>query len=325
MTIHKRIYRETVDLLEQRALTRRELIYRILTSLTGTEQNGAISVGKESELRGSIGTVLNEMLSLGIIDEDSEGLYSLTYNKSIVLRIEKCENEILLFLKEKPRTKAQIREHLTTLFGTNKTATAKDDNILYSYIGQILKRLIALGVITNSGNLYAIPTQRLASIDDMSEYLSIKNDFLTSLHACGGDYFEHYFMTLLGKYLTKHGKRVSENYTTGGANDGGLDGIIHTEDSLGFKETVMVQVKNRLANASETEVRGFYGAVCARQGSRGIFATTSGFHPSAEQFVDGIDNCVGIDGDKLFNMALECGYGIKKKDGKYLINLKNIL
>ncbi len=325
MNTHKRIYRETVNLLEKRPLSRRELVFRILEAMTGVEQSEAIAIGKKSELRGTVGTVLNEMLGLGIIEEDSAGLYYLTSNKSVVLRIERCEKEILLFLSDRARTKAEIRGHLEALFGTNKTSTTKDDNILYSYIGQILKRLTSLGVIIYNNKTYEIASQKRASVDDMSEYLTIKNDFLSALHARGGEFFEHYFMSLLEKYLIKHGKTVTENYTTGGSSDGGIDGIIKTVDSLGFRETVMVQTKNRLVNTSETEIRGFYGAVCARQGTRGIFATTSDFYPTAESFLDGIDNCVGIDGDKLFNMALECSYGIKKKDGKCQINFKNIL
>ena len=94
------------------------------------------------------------------------------------------------------------------------------------------------------------------------------------------------------------------------------------EDSLGFRETVMVQTKNRLDFSTETDVRGFYGAVCAAQGSRGIFATTSDFYASAKKFLDGIDNCVGVNGTMLFDMATEASYGIKKtKGGRLVIDL----
>jgi len=74
----------------------------------------------------------------------------------------------------------------------------------------------------------------------------------------------------------------------------------------------MVQTKNRSEVAVETDVRGFYGAVCAKQGSRGIYAITSHFHSGAQAFLDGLDDCIGVNGDRLFSMALECSYGIKK-------------
>ena len=154
--------------------------------------------------------------------------------------------------------------------------------------------------------------------------LEVKGEFLTRLHAKGGEFFEHYFMTLLGKYLSKHGRVVLENYTTGGSSDGGIDGVIKIEDSLGFRETIMVQTKNRLETTNETTVRGFFGAVCARNGSRGIFATSSDFHASASAFLDGIDNCVGVDGSRLFDMAKECQDGMKKKQGAWSVD-KNLL
>ena len=86
----------------------------------------------------------------------------------------------------------------------------------------------------------------------------------------------------------------------------------------------MVQTKNRIDVSSETDVRGFYGAVCARQGSRGIFATSSDFHPAAEEFLEKIDNCVGVDGTKLFDMAMLTQYGIKKSGAEYTVDDKII-
>ena len=106
--------------------------------------------------------------------------------------------------------------------------------------------------------------------------------------------------------------------------DGGIDGILETVDSLGFRETIMVQTKNRLETTNETTVRGFYGAVCARQGSRGIFATTSDFHYAAKGFLESIDNCVGVDGKKIFEMALETRYGIKKCGAELSVDEKII-
>ena len=86
----------------------------------------------------------------------------------------------------------------------------------------------------------------------------------------------------------------------------------------------MVQTKNRNVVISETDVRGFYGAVCAYRGTRGIFATTSLFHSGAKDFFNVIDECVGIDGDKVFSMACECLYGICKSQGKLTVDGKII-
>jgi len=124
------------------------------------------------------------------------------------------------------------------------------------------------------------------------------------------------------QYYSKKGKTVLEAYVTGGSQDGGIDGVIKTRDELGFIETVMIQTKNRVDISSETDVRGFYGAVCAQKGSRGIFATTSDFHTSAKEFIDGLDDLVGIGGDRLFALAIECSYGIKKSAGALHIDEK---
>ena len=142
--------------------------------------------------------------------------------------------------------------------------------------------------------------------------LTLKESFLSRLHKRGGEFFEVYFMTLLGKFYEKNGKTVLSNSTMGGSADGGVDGIIETVDCLGFRETIMVQTKNRSDKTTEITVRGFYGAVCAKQGSRGIFATTSDFHEGATAFLEAIDNCVGVDGAMIFKMACKTHYGIKR-------------
>ena len=111
---------------------------------------------------------------------------------------------------------------------------------------------------------------------------------------------------------------------SGGSQDGGIDGRIETTDALGFSECVMLQTKCRRENlhVTEREVRGFYGAVCAAGGSRGIFVTTSYFHEGAVRFLAGIPNCTGIDGEKLFSIAKQCAFGLRRVEGGYTIDRK---
>ena len=223
-------------------------------------------------------------------------------------------------LAEKPLTKAEIRQNLTRIFGTDKTLTEKDDNKLFTYMGEALRRMINEGVLNQDGKSYALAKKISVRLDDISNMLTLKSVFLTRLYKKGGEFFENYFMTLLEKYVTLHGKTVTSNTVSGGSSDGGIDGILETVDSLGFRETIMVQTKNRSDTVNETAVRGFYGAVCAKQGSRGIFATSSDFHYSATAFLDSIDNCVGVDGDKIFDMARETLYGIKLLDSELTVD-----
>lgn len=309
---YRNIFRYILDALENDELTRRELVDATIASFCLPDETMSDrSIGSRYlELRSSVGAIINEMTSRGIIETDVSGRYRRTEERLVAIRTEECEEEILELVHASPKSKAQIKDGLISYFGTDKTPSVKDDNRLFTYMGQILKALVAEGVFDFDGGVYSIAPERVAYIKDRAEMLSLRASFLSRIHSRGGEFFEHYFLNLFKKYLVRMGKTIVEAYVTGGSDDGGIDGIVRTIDSLGFKETVMIQTKNRTDTMSETDVRGFYGAVCAKQGSRGIFVTTSEFHPAAVKLLDSIDNCVGINGEKLFSMACDCAYGI---------------
>lgn len=321
---YRRIYKKIVDTLEVSPRTRAELLRSVVESLINDEKklSDRRTNATQNLLRSACGAVVTEMTNRGMIYVDDLGLYHNAADKPVVIRLERCEEQILILLRERARTKKEIRDELVKFFKTDKTITTRDDNMLFSFIGQILKSLVREESIVYDGSLYSIAPLKIAEMKNKQELLSFKASFLSLIHSRGGEFFEHYFMNLLEKYLIRSGKIITESYVTGGAEDGGIDGICKTVDSLGFKETIMVQTKNRLESTSETDVRGFYGAVCARQGSRGIFVTTSTFHPLAEKLLDSIDNCVGVDGEKMFSMALDTAYGIKKKGNTLTIDYK---
>ncbi|MBE6537443.1 MAG: restriction endonuclease [Ruminococcaceae bacterium] len=324
MKSNKRLYSILIDILEKKPMTRRELIESYITSLSlPRELMLDKSTGGRVNIERSIaGAAINEMKSKGIITKSPEGVYFATEQKPVVIRNEKCESEIFKMLADRSLTKFEIRKNLTRIFGTDKTLTEKDDNKLFAYMGEALRRMVKDGALTEVRGVYSLSKKVSARADDISNLLTLKSVFLTHLHRKGGEFFENYFMTLLEKYVTLHGKTVTSNTTTGGSADGGIDGILETVDVLGFRETIMVQTKNRTDTTNETTVRGFYGAVCARQGSRGIFVTSSDFHYSAKAFLDSIDNCVGIDGDGIFKMAVETRYGIKKVGSELTVDEK---
>ena len=323
---YRKIYKAILDALEASPLDRKALIDAGIGafSLSEDEENDKSTNGRLNVIRSMCGTVINEMHARAIILENSDKLYIKATEKPIAIRIERCEEEIIAALSKNPMTRKQISSHLVMVFGTDTTATDKDDNKLLTYAGQILKRLVAEKMIVFDGSVYSLAPARTAENKNRREILTLKSDFLTMLHSKGGEFFEHYFMNLLEKHLIRCGKKVTESYVTGGSSDGGIDGIAKTVDPLGFRETIMVQTKNRNDVTNETEIRSFYGAVCAAQGSRGIYAITSDFHPTAKKFLDSIDNCVGVNGDKLFTMAADCGYGIKRENGKLSINLDDL-
>lgn len=321
MKSKKDIYRTVLDVLEEGDISHEALVERVLLALSGECITGECAIGIMTELRGEVGATLALMEDNGVITTTG-GICSLASSKPVALRIEGCESEMLAIIRERPRTKQELRSILERRFGTDKTATAKDDQILHSLIGQVTKRLISFGIIELQDSKYQIAAAKAAKLDDITELVALKADFFTRLHAKGGEFFEHFILTLLCKHLEMSGKTVTDSFVTGGTLDRGIDGVIATVDSLGFREVLMIQAKNRLEVTNETTVRGFYGSVCAMQGSRGVFATTSDFHPSAKEFLDGIDNCVGVNADMIFKMACECLYGVKRRDGKYYIDNK---
>lgn len=326
MKSNKKLYSIIIDLLEKKPLSRKELIQAYINSLSlNRELLADMSTGgKVNVERSVIGSAINEMASKGMITKNNDGFYFATDQKPVIVRNEKCESEILKMLAGASLTKNEIRQNLTRAFGTDKTLSEKDDNKLFTYMAEALRRMVKNGTLTQEANRYSLSKKVYANIDDISNMLTLKSVFLTRLHRKGGEFFENYFMTLLEKYVTSSGKTVTANTTTGGSADGGIDGILETVDSLGFRETTMVQTKNRSDTINETDVRSFWGAVCAKQGSRGIFATTSDFHYSARAFLDSIDNCIGVDGDKIFEMARLTHYGIKKSGAELSVDDKII-
>ncbi|MBE6645549.1 MAG: restriction endonuclease [Ruminococcaceae bacterium] len=317
---YRKIYVSILDMLEKSPADRQTLIKGAIDTfeLSKKELSDNRTNGRLNVLRSMCGTVINEMHNRAIISRDANFLYHKKTEKPIAIRMERCEEEILRMLRESPKTRAEIKDSLVQFFGTDSTPTPSDDNKLFTFMGQILKALVNEGLIEFDGSIYRILPAKAAKVKSREEILTLKADFLSLIHSKGGEFFEHYFMNLLSKYLIRSGKTVIESYVTGGSADGGIDGIAKTVDSLGFKETIMVQTKNRIEVTVETDIRAFYGAVCAAQGSRGIFATTSDFHPMAKKLLESIDNCVGINGDKIFTMAADSAYGLKRV-GKRLI------
>ena len=315
---YRRIYRQALDVLESGEFKRGALIDGIIDGfgLSPEELCDDSVSGRYNSLKSLAGTVINDMEKKGVIALTGD-LYKKSEDRLVAIRVDECEREILELIKEAPRTRQQIKDALVGFFRTDTTPSVKDDNRLFTYIGQILKKLTGDDVLLWDGSVYSVAPEKRAQIKSRAEVIALKTSFIKRIHARGGEFFEHYFINLLSRYLSRSGKTVTESHVTGGSADGGIDGIVRTVDSLGFRETVMIQMKNRIVTVNETDVRGFYGAVCARQGSRGIFATTSDFHPMAKKLLDSIDNCVGVDGDKIFSMACDTSYGILR-DGDAL-------
>ncbi|MBR5241736.1 MAG: restriction endonuclease [Clostridia bacterium] len=313
-SIHKRIYTDLVNMLDATPMKRADIITRFYEIAATSEEKD------KARLRARVGAVISEMLDDGIITVGDDGLYRLKYKKPTAIKAERVEREIIALITNSPMKKGDISRALTVIFETGKTRTLRDDGMINELVPRILKKLCNIGILSFDGTRYSLSTRTMARADDVNAIAALKAEFLSRLHYLGGEFFEHYFMSLLEKYLKKQGLTVTECRVEGGSDDGGIDGVCVTTDRLGFKETVMVQTKNRNAVINERDVRGFYGAVYARRGTRGIVVTTSTFHSGAIAFFDGVDDCIGIDGERVFFMALECAYGIKRVNRELIID-----
>lgn len=317
-------WRSVVDCLEKygRASDHKILAFSVDGyKLTTQEKQDKTPNGKRNTIRSLTGTALAELKKNGTVAEEAGENY-LVKEKPVIVKEDRCEKEALSLLAKTSMTKAELFRALEEKVGTSKTSTKTDDATLRSVCGCVLKRLLGDGVICLSGGKYSlVKRETVVYSEDGTGERDLQSVFLKKLHGLGGAFFERFFMNLLDCYCRQAGKTVKKCQVVGGSADGGIDGIIETVDPLGFREIVMVQTKCRGENhVTEKEVREFYGATCAQKGSRGIYATTSTFHRGAKDFLAGIDNCVGVDGERLFSLARQCSYGVKKAKNGYVLD-----
>lgn len=275
-----------------------------------------------------IGMILSACMKSGYIIESESGRLQLVGTGKHVISRERARDYIISVLENgNMLTKQEIFAQAEKDFGTDKTPDRKDDNDLRSVLGKVLVRLEEEHHIKKTRSGYRLNNDRSYPNTEMGSCLrqaahggDLKECFLEAVHIRGGEWFEIYCVDLLDNYYRAIGKKVLSACVTGGSDDGGIDGIIRTEDWLGYRETILMQMKNRYAIMTAKDIREFYGAVCAEQGTRGVFITVSAYHREAQRLLDKVDNLIGIDGAKLFEIACQCGKGIVKKDGKIALD-----
>ena len=296
--------------------SRNEVIKGTLLHCGFPPQKAAAAPSQASRInyiRSYIGTVLTDLAAKGSIAIDKNGRYALQKEELIIVKEAECRAEIFRVLKTKSIKKAALYALLQKKFGTDKTASQKDDNTLKQLAGQILAEERAKGTLFEENGLYAITPFQTAIAYPKTPLPeeAFEPLFLARIHAGGGKFFEQFVANLLEKYYLMNGRNVLTCEVVGGSSDGGVDIMLETEEELGFIEKVIIQTKNRKSiPVTEKEIREFYGVMNAQKGTRGIFVTTSTFHPGANTLLTSLDNCVGIDGKKLFSLAKKTGYGI---------------
>ncbi len=321
-----RVRREILAVLAGgKALFRREINTLLASSfgLSAADLADNSPNGRRNLLYSAIGTLLSDLVREGALLRSAEGRYTLTAPATVAIKEAACREEILLFTAKAPVTRKELYAHLEAFFGTDKTDTREDDHALRNLSGNLLDRLLAEGELVREGEGFRRAEEKDEVFAEGDEE-ALRRRYLLLLHRQGGPFLERFAVALLCEYYKRTGRTVTYSEVSGGSQDGGIDGRIETIDALGFSECVMLQTKCRREHlhVTEREVRGFYGAVCAGGGSRGIFVTTSCFHEGAIRFLRGIPNCVGIDGERLFSIAKQCAFGLHRIPGGYRIDRK---
>ena len=270
-------------------------------------------------VRSYISTAFNDLLNKKDIKRLGDG-YVLAKEELVIVKEDQCEAQILKMLHTKAYAKSELYNELDKHFGTNLTSSTKDDNSLHSLAGNVLMNLLESNRIEFVGGKYR--EKSFLAVDDADNTPLPEEQFKQKLYKrlwhLGGKNFESFCANVLEKYFSMTGQFVIFCDITGGSDDGGIDIVLETIDGLGFYEKIMVQTKCRdRALITEKEIREFYGALNALGGSRGLYITTTNYHYGAKKLLDSIDNCVGIDGDKLFELIKKTEYGICKTKNGY--------
>lgn len=311
-------------------IRRKQLIEAVITKIAFTpEQLANTAPGSELvSAKSRIGMILSAAMKSRYILEDELGYMSLNSAEINYVSKFQCRDFIVSALEGgKSYTKQELFRMAEEHFCDSGLSPEEKDLQLRSVLGQVIARLEEEGHICRCSDKISLITDRRYPSTELGCYLreaalggSVEKYFLKAIHTMGGEWFELYAVELMEKYFKKCGKSIISASVSGGSNDGGIDGIINTQDWLGYRELILMQMKNRNAIVTPKDVREFYGAVCAEQGSRGLYVTVSSFHPEAQKLIDKVDNLIGIDGHRIFLIAKKCRYGLKFVSGKLCID-----
>jgi restriction endonuclease Mrr len=146
-----------------------------------------------------------------------------------------------------------------------------------------------------------------------------ENRYAEKLNKCGGAFFAEYVARLFDAHFSSRKMKVRGRYVVDGADDKGVDVVLHTVDELGFNDVILLQAKTRSSGqVTLKEIREFFGVMSAERATRGIFVTTATFTTDAIAFVRSNPSLAAVDKHKLFELAREHRLGLIS-DGEVLL------
>ncbi|MBR2908196.1 MAG: restriction endonuclease [Clostridia bacterium] len=245
---------------------------------------------------------------------------------AVLITEDELERVILNALRRSSATKADLFAVLKRTYVDPNRFSKEEENRIYNVAGNVLQKLVNRGTLQNNDGRYLQkPSQRVLNpgrAPGASFTGNVETRFITELNRQSGDFFEQFAARLLEKYFEMSNIRVDASYVVGGSDDNGIDIMLETTDWLGYKERVFVQAKKRATQpVTLKEVREFYGALCAEEGTRGVFITTSSFCMEASKMIGKIRNLIAIDKRKLFALAEHCEVGlVRDEEGRLLLD-----
>lgn len=149
-------------------------------------------------------------------------------------------------------------------------------------------------------------------ISERDYHTELNTGIIDCINLAGGPFFEQLSLMLLNKCYEKNG--ITSSKLTGGPQDNGIDGIITTEDELGFKETIIFQAKtkeNPARHIALNDIRRFVGVMTAERVTKGILISNSNFHPTTVEFAEKVPNLKLIDRELLIKLMKKTQIGLK--------------
>lgn len=122
-------------------------------------------------------------------------------------------------------------------------------------------------------------------------------------------FFEKLVLELV--WAMGYGGVQGQRLHTGGANDGGLDGVIW-QDALGIYK-IYLQAKRQTDKnpVRRPVIQQFYGALASRGADRGVFITSSRFSDNARKEADAYKIITLIDGEELTKLMIKYRVGVR--------------
>lgn len=302
--------KELIVKLAAKPIQRKELVEKCIAEYV---KGGGLSPAEQSDktpgaplniVKCRFGDAIEQLLQSSTLVQNPDKTLCLREETDIdVNRDEIIEKCILEIVEEGDRPKKSMIGEI--IKRTKGVLNAKPE-VIRADAGRILSGLVKNNQIALADNMYAKIKPPESAAEKNARLLGEISDEALVVHS----------VAMLEKWYTTVGYSDVVGLNTDGPRDGGIDGRITATDPLGFKDTILLQVKNYhnpKKQVPECELREFCGVLSAEpEATKGLFVTSRKYHNDSIKFAKKYKQkyLVLIDGELWQKLALECGYEI---------------